>query len=283
MQAPHEPQVFIFGMSHMIGLMKAISATPPALTLDDWSSSAATEFQRAPVRPGLFPGDQVASLVISAQGWGGIADITVGAGGKREVRGADGFLKLMGGLQSSQQGRTLVSVLHGSSHSALSLVRHPQPFDFFLSGHEHLPFIANAQPLPEAVVRRQMEPYLASTIASLAITRMALPEIRLVHMFAPPPISSEEQIRRVPEGFRAHIDAFGITPLSLRLKYYLLANRIIREGVAALGVGVDFLDAPAQALDEQGGLLEQYASGATHGNEQYGELMAQQLHRLIYS
>jgi hypothetical protein len=283
MQAQHDAQVFIFGMSHMIGLMKAISTAPQALTLDNWDSSAATEFEPAPVRPGLFPGDQVASLVISAQGWGGIADIMLGADGKREVRGAEGFVKLLGGLQPIQQGRTLVSVLHGSSHSALSLVRHPQPFDFFLSGHEHLPFIANAQPLPEAVVRRQLEPYLVSTIASLAIARLLLPSIRLVHMFAPPPITSEEQIRRVPEGFRAHMDAYGITPLSLRLKYYLLANRIVREGVAGLGVAIDFLDAPPEALDEQGGLLERYASGATHANEQYGELMAQQLHRLINS
>jgi len=273
-------QVFVFGMSHMIGLLKAVTTAPHALSLDNWDSSSATEFQLLDVQPGLFPHDRIGALVVSAQGWGGMAQLVTLDDQRREVRGEPGYIALLAGLQERQQGAMLVSMLHGSSHTALSLVRHPQAYDFYLSGHEDLPFTAEAQPLPEALVRRQLEPYLHSTIASLALARMLLPDIRLVHVFPPPPITSEEQIRRVPEGFRAHLETYGVTPLALRLKYYLLANRIVREGTQALGLHIDFIDAPPETLDADGGLREEYAAGASHANERYGALLAQQLHAI---
>ncbi|GGC07622.1 hypothetical protein [Pseudoduganella buxea] len=270
--------IYVMGMSHTVCLLRAVAAGH-ALELDEWIHSKATEFTPMATRPGMLPGDVINSLIISDQGWDNIVHVLRHPDGRRELQGHPGYIGLLEQLQPRQQEAMLVSILHGSAHSALSLVQHPQPFDFTLAGHPELPFIDGAQPVAESIVRRQLQPYLMSTIATLALARVALPDIDLVHVFAPPPTESEAEIRRVPEGFRQHLDHYGIAPLSLRLKYYLLSNRMIREGVAELGVQVDFVDAPPQAVAPSGGLKGEYAFGATHGNDAYGALLAAQLNQ----
>lgn len=271
--------IYVMGMSHTVCLLRAVAAGD-ALELDEWVTSKAAGFTPVATKPGMLPGDMLNSLIISDQGWGDIVQMQAAADGSRVLRGHPGYIALLSQLQPRQREAMLVSILHGSAHSALSLVQHPQPFDFVLSGREDLAFIEGAQPVDEAVIRRQLGPYQQSTIGSLALARVALPDIRLVHMFAPPPTESDEEIRRVPEGFRQHLDHYGIAPLSLRLKYYHLSNRMIREGLQAMGVDVHFVEAPAQAVAASGGLKAEYAFGATHGNDAYGALLAAELTRI---
>ncbi|WP_165390829.1 hypothetical protein [Pseudoduganella lutea] len=271
--------IYVMGMSHTVCLLRAVAAGR-APELDEWITSKATDFTPVATKPGMLPGDMLNSLIISDQGWGDIVQMQPAGDGSRMLQGHPGFIELLSQLQPRQHDAMLVSILHGSAHSALSLVRHPQPFDFVLPGHEDLPFIEGAQPVAEAVIRSQLAPYQQSTVAALALARVALPEIRLVHVFAPPPTESEDEIRRVPEGFRQYLDHYGIAPLSLRLKYYHLSNRIIREGLQAMGVSVHFVETPGQALAPSGGLKAEYAFGATHGNDAYGALLAAELKRL---
>jgi hypothetical protein len=271
--------IYVMGMSHTVCLLQAVAAGR-APELDEWITSKATDFAPVATKPGVMPGDTLGSLIISDQGWGDIVHSRAAADGRRVLQGHPGFIALLSQLQPKQRDAMLVSILHGSAHSALSLVQHPQPFDFVLPGRPDLPFTDGAQPVPEPVIRQQLAPYLQSTINTLALARVALPEIRLVHVFAPPPTESEEEIRRVPEGFRQYLDHYGIAPLALRLKYYHLANRMIREGVQELGVTVRFVDAPAEAVAPSGGLKAEFAFGATHGNEAYGALLAAELKRI---
>lgn len=273
--------VYIIGMSHIISVLKAASAADQPFSLENWSSSAATEFAELATRPGLFPGDRIKTLIVSAQGWGGMATLRVLPSGKKEVVAVDGYIELLRGLQPRQEGACLISMLNGNEHSALTLVQHAVPYDFQVPGRTDLPLLADAQPVSYEVIRRHLEPWLNATIASLAMARMMLPAIRLVHVFPPPPVESNEQIMLVPELFREHLMYYGITPLSVRVKYYLLAKQIVRETLAGLGLNIEFLDAPPQAVGPAGGLLDPYVAGATHGNQAYGELVALQMRDLL--
>ena len=80
---------------------------------------------------------------------------------------------------------------------------------------------------------------------------------------------------QTPEVFREQLVQFGISPLTLRLKYYLLAKQVMLQAVAPYNV--QFLESPAAALAPDGALKDEYAYGATHGNEAYGALVFEQM------
>jgi hypothetical protein len=249
----------------MISLLKAVCTGPLPFTLDNWSTSSSHEFSDVTVHQGIFPGDVLKALIVSAQGWGGMAQLDTEANGHPLVRAMPGYVQLLTSLEPNQADACLISMLNGNDHSALSLVQHIAPYDFCLPSHPELPLIANAQPVPYDIVRKKLEPWMDKTIAALAMARVMLPKIRIIHVFPPPPVASNNLIMKGPEVFQAHLERFGITPLSLRVKWYFLANQI------------EFLDAPSQSIGNDLGLKDMYAMGATHGNEKYGQLIAQQL------
>lgn len=272
--------VYLLGMSHAINVLRALSAQPLAASLDNWNTfNAAETFFSLQPKPGVIPDDRLEALIVSNQGWGGIAELRPMPDGKKQVVAADGFVRLLSSLENIQEGNCFISFLNGNEHAALSLLQHPVPYDFQLPGREWLGMQPGFQPLPYAVIRRQLEPYLNSTVATLSMMRLMLPGIRLIHVFPPPPIESEAQIRSGPEVFREQLQHHGVTPLSIRLKYYLLAQDIVREGLA--GLRVELLDCPVQSIGESGGLLDRYAAGATHANEAYGALVVQQIQDLL--
>jgi len=269
--------IYILGMSHAINVLKALSIAELSFSHENWVGlSTGGQFFDVHTKPGLISGDLLKAFIVSpACGWGGqTAQLHTLPDGKQTVVGAEGFISLLLSLESDQDNSCLFSFTYGNEHSVLSMVQHPEPYDFCLPWRADFPMEPDCQPIPYEVVRRQMELALSSTIGSLVMARIKLPRMRLGHVLPPPPVASNEQILRSPEIFRDQFAQYGITPISIRVKYYLLFIEVLR--LALDPYRVELLESPKQATNESGALKDEYAFAATHANEAYGNLVAQQ-------
>jgi hypothetical protein len=272
--------MYVLGMSHAINVLRVISREPLSFSHENWSAlSTAGQFFDVHTKSGAIAGDKLKAFIASrASGWGSVAELRTLSDGQRQVVAVDGFIQLLQSLKNEQDSSILFSFVHGNEHSTLSLVQHEHPYDFCLPGHDELEPTAGTQPIPLDIIRRQLEKALNPTIASLIMMRMQLPQMRLVHVLPPPPFESTERIMQTPEVFREQLARHGISPLSLRLKYYLFAKQIMQQAMAPFNVQI--LESPAAALEADGALKDEYAYGATHGNEAYGALVFEQMQHL---
>lgn len=274
--------IYFLGMSHVINVLKACSSIPLSFTHENWSAlNTAGTFFNLPVKPGVLPEESLKSFIIStAAGWGAVADSSM-ADGKINIVAAPGFIDLLNSIQPVQDEGVLFAFINGNEHSVLSMVQHPLPYDFHLPWREDLELLPGRQPLPLEVITRQLEQALKQTNAILLAMRLTLPRIRLVLVMPPPPLASEESIRKVPEVFADQFEQFGITPLSIRLKYYLYYTEMLSQ--TARNSGIEILPVPPQALNPDGSLADPYTYGCTHGNEHYGALVAAQIKHVVQS
>lgn len=270
--------IYVVGMSHSVALLNAVAAGDSGISLDNFVSQSATRFQPMPIKPGMLPGDEMAALVVSAQGWLSLASMNNGDNGSRYVQGHPEFTAALDELNAHQENSCIISFVDGNAHSSLSVLQHPEPYDFVLPGHEDWGMQPGFRPLPPALIRRHILPYQQNAIAALALMRIALPQARIIHVLPPPP-SHGERFLTSPEAFGERITQFGVTPVLVRRKYHALANRIMREETH--GLGIELLEPPPACFDTDGTLLQQYVDGATHGNAAYGELVAQQIRNLF--
>jgi hypothetical protein len=273
--------VYVFGMSHAINILKAASATPLSFTHENWSSLMSDGcFFDIPTHPGLLREKLLKAFIASPGiGWGLVADFRTTAEGHPHVVAVNGYVQLLRSIEVSQDGNTLVSVVHGNEHSGISLLQHPVPYDFVTPDNANTALIPGAQPLAYAIVRSQMKLALNPTVAVLAMARIVLPRIRLLHVLPPPPIASEERIKETPEVFREQLLRIGISPLALRVKYHRLCIDVLRSELAPFRV--ELLEPPASATTEAGAIRDEFAYGATHANEAYGALVMQQIASLV--
>jgi hypothetical protein len=269
--------IYLLGMSHTICLLQATQQADSGVSLENWSHQGDDGFAPVKVKPGVLPGDALSALVVASQDWGQLVSYSE-SGGRRVLNANEGFTAALQPLVDHQYDDVLVSYLHGNGHAALSIIQHPKPFDFVLPGHEDMGMQPGFQPVPHEVIRSHIMPFQISTIGTLSYMRVMLPKMRIVHLLPPPP-SSEEQIRNKPELFGDAMAATGVTPLSIRRKYYLLANRILREQLN--GLAIDLLEAPPESMAADGSLRDELSAGATHGNAAYGELVAAQLRAFL--
>jgi len=269
--------IYVLGMSHAINVLKAASVGPLAMTHQNWSEmTSAGEFFDVQAKPALIPEGRLKAFIVSpASGWGSVAEIRTQPDGQRQIVAAEGYIKLLQSLQPVQDQGTLFSFMHGNEHSMLSLVQHDRPYDFTLPWRQDLPLLPGRQLIPFDVVQRQVEKALNSTIACAAMMRSQLARMRLVHVAPSPPVASEARINQAPEVFRERLAKSGITPLSMRLKYYLLAVRMLRDALKQFNV--ELLECPPESVDADGAIQDELAYGATHGNEAYGELVLRQM------
>lgn len=270
--------IYIVGMSHSVALLNAVAAGDSGVSQANFTMQSATSFQPVPIKPGMLPGDAMAALVLSGQGWQPLASMHAAVSANRYVQGHPAFTAALDALRPQQEDSCILSFVDGNSHSALSALQHPTPYDFVLPGHEDWGMQPGFQPLPPELIRRQILPYQLNAIAALALMRIALPQARIIHVLPPPP-SHAERFLMCPEAFGDRVSQFGITPTLVRRKYHALANRIMHEETQ--GFGIELLEPPRACYDTDGTLLTQYVEGATHGNAAYGELLAEQIRNLF--
>ena len=172
----------------------------------------------------------------------------------------------------------VLSMIGGNQHSVYSMIQHPQPFDFYTPD------------TPEIEATREVVPYRALEDAftnglrtgdgkSLEALRNAT-TARVVHIIPPPPkadtafIEQNHETRFAQEGLSTH----GVSPPALRLKFWKLQAKVLKQICANLGI--ELMMPPASTVDAQGFLLpEYYAQDATHANWRYGERLIRQVER----
>jgi hypothetical protein len=187
----------------------------------------------------------------------------------------DRYWQLLDTIPRDGEPRRVVSFMGGNEHSVLSIVEHPQPYDFYAPECADLRMIAGRQPIALQSIEKLLDTRMNSTVALLTALRLKHPDLRILHVMPPPPISSETQILQQPEIFRELFAARGIAPLSVRVKIYRVYCRLLAQALSRLAI--DHIPHPQGVTDATGGLRDEYASGCTHGNEAYGGLVAQQL------
>jgi hypothetical protein len=262
--------LYMMGMSHAISVLRAIDAGVDA-SHDTYGGpehqEAATWVDRP--LPCIFGETGLSAMrVFLARAWSATLQDGV-------LAAPESYWKLLGSMGADTERQTLVSFVGGNEHSVLSMVEHSSPFDFYTDEYTLQPMIAQRQPIPLGVMEQLVEKRLRNTVALLTAARVKHPKTRIVHVMPPPPISSEDLIRRQPEIFRHVFETSGITPISIRVKIYRVFCRVLMTKLASIGISC--IRHPEGVVDQYGGLLNDFAQGCTHGNESYGRRVAQQL------
>ncbi|WP_116090616.1 hypothetical protein [Sphingomonas crusticola] len=170
----------------------------------------------------------------------------------------------------------VASVIGGNAHNMLTLMRHPRPFDFHLSGYDQRPPLdPDAEIVPEALVRAALAAKMQPDFARLRL----LGELAgsFIHIESPPPLRDEEFIAaRAEAWFRDQSPGtITVAPPGLRWRAWRLASRLMRTAVEA--AGARFMPVPLQVQDQDGFLKPEYAADPTHGNEAYGAALIRAL------
>lgn len=168
----------------------------------------------------------------------------------------------------------MISMCGGGAHTVLGLARHPRPFDFILPGAPNLPLDPEAELLPYAAVRRQLEAD-AREYFVLAHQIVSAAPGPVWHVDVPPPISSAETMRpHIPWSLFPGRNP-EISPRWHRYRMWRLNTEISRAWCQQNGVG--FIGHVEQAEDEDGFLKADFSDDGIHANRSYGQLLAEKI------
>ncbi len=268
----------ILGMSHAISVLTALDAGK-GVSHANWNidlPEPAWELREMPSALALTPYESLGYFLIRpAMNW----QATISKNETGNVISAHpNYWTLLNFSNESPKSECLISFIGGNDHSVISLVEAPDPYDFVLNG-SHFPLIRGRQPVDVKYVAAALEARMGQTIAMLMGLRIKQPQLRIFHVLPPPPIASERQIYSEPEIFREVLQTYGITPISVRMKVYMVYCQLLTSLLEQLSIGV--ISPPMEALDSIGALREEFAQGCTHGNKSYGELVAGQISEAV--
>jgi hypothetical protein len=178
----------------------------------------------------------------------------------------------------------VLSVIGGNQHAVFSTIKHPDAFDFLMPEEEGVPVAEGATVIPYRTLFNLFADGIrggdGKSIEALRKATVA----RMVHLIAPPPKGDNSFIEKYHDTRFAgeNIASLGVSQPELRMKFWRLQNRAIRELCAKLGIEV--LGPPDDACTADGALAPAcYAKDATHANAAYGELVLQQLEQRYLS
>jgi hypothetical protein len=164
----------------------------------------------------------------------------------------------------------IVSFIGGNRYEALAMYKHPRAFDFILPAEPDAPLEPGAEIIPYDAVRRTVleivEYNFALTEKLRELTRGVFLQIE-----APPPWGDERRVEDWDPGLISPTDSFGSR--QLRMKFYKLHTNLVRE--LCRNSGVDLVQVPQAAVDEEGFLRPPFHRDIVHANAAYGALMAQ--------
>ena len=171
----------------------------------------------------------------------------------------------------------VLCALMGNEASSISMLRHPQPFDFYWA-----PYGFEMEPGTIAVPFDVMKATLRDLAENNALALWRTideaakgSQTPLVLLLPPPPIENEEHIHRFPGAFHQRVKQFGVSSALFRYKIWMLYCEVLKEVVTSAGTVI--VEPPLEALDE--GYLGQsyWSEDPTHGNIDYGDLVIEKL------
>lgn len=173
------------------------------------------------------------------------------------------------------------SMIEGEDHSKLAIVRDEPPFDFHLIKSQ-LP----VNPDYELITFNAMRDLLRSQLNRTVLRRLAfirtLYEGPMFHIASPPPKDDEKFLLNSMKSILAFlkVDDCELNDSTIRLKMWLLQNRILSKFCRSKGIG--FIPAPPDAIKANGFLAPPYfANDAFHANVRYGHLVLNQISTAI--
>jgi hypothetical protein len=96
------------------------------------------------------------------------------------------------------------------------------------------------------------------------------------HIEAPPPVESPDlMLRNLTPDLRDGIKQFGCPSVSFRYKIWWIWTYVTK--VFCNELGLHFIQGPTETRDSNGFLDVRYYLDGVHGNDEYGELIAQEL------
>jgi hypothetical protein len=268
--------IYLMGMSHILPVLDACGVGGLKAQLGRISNDDAPGFIEWDLLPDSLPGPlQVANLYIRqvAPHWGATLAVQTSP---TVVGMAPGFQQLLGSMSPAGGLNTLFTFIHGEEHIHLALRERPDPFDFHLPERPDLVLLPGRQVLPLAVVEKLVAHQLEKSRAILMAIRATQPELRVVNVVCPPTIRTE---RWDPGPAVTNPEQVEMTPLSVRLKVYLVYERLLRQACAECGI--ESLAPPPETVSEQGTLRDEFAGDSVHGNKHYGELVVRQMKALL--
>ena len=172
-------------------------------------------------------------------------------------------------------GGPVFSLVGGNMHVALGLFQHPVPFDFIVPGHDIAP-IPGATVLPYGAICATIEEMTQFECQVLSALKRHL-AVQLIHINCPPPTENIDILRDNPR--RSEPPTLDISSPALRYKLWLVASLVIERFCKKMDIL--FLPPPKQALDPRGFLLDCFHRDAAHGNEDYGQLVIEQMKAFV--
>ena len=171
----------------------------------------------------------------------------------------------------------VVSCARGGEHNILGLLRHPKPFDFFLSESPDRSIEREASLIPEGLVSDRLRMTTKMLRIYLHKLRELIPsKIPILQLESPPPIPSVNHIMKYKGAYSERMDELGISPKNLRYKLWRVYGNLVSEYCNECGV--QYIKVPKLAQDSEGFLVEEaWNNDPTHGNEYYGKLALENL------
>lgn len=169
--------------------------------------------------------------------------------------------------------------IRGSRHIMLGMVNRPDgPFDFYLPEQPDLPRIPEARLYPHGLLKQILARHMRHDLAEIKALHAIFRQVPVYVVESPAP-SPQDHVARHPAGFAEQIAQLGISPASLRYKFWRMHSAVLRDLCDRLGMR--WLPAPPESVDEAGMLrLALCRDDPTHGNSAYGKLVLQQLRAL---
>lgn len=169
----------------------------------------------------------------------------------------------------------VVSVVGGNLYNWLGFTEHPRRLDIISPDAPDAPLSEGAEIVPASAVRKRMLSELDRNFDLLKGVRAAT-TAPMFHMESPPPIPSEEHIRKYPRVFETALQSRALTPALIRWKLWRLQSGLFREFCDANDI--EFVAAPSDMMDSDGMLAElAWPFEPTHANRVYGKRQIRQI------
>ncbi len=163
----------------------------------------------------------------------------------------------------------IISVIYGHDHSRFGVVANMPEYDF-----EPFESPPAGQPIDRMYIDRVLHEMCMTVAAPLACLRGAMPTAKIVHVMPPPPLFDPSNAS-VQELYAPLVKEHGLVRPSLRRKWHSAYVDRVKAQLAPFRV--NFVEADHEIVCEDGFLKPEFAEGISHGNREYGRVMARRI------